>query len=249
MIEVVRPDTAEVPDSGPTVASRTVMVVGKLVQSACQELRRKLSEGGLLGESYTPTEFASACDIFHQLGGVLRVESQYQQPTGIEWDDKTYKGDAYATYAWAVYVAEVTVDLTTYETRVDRFWALQDAGKIIHPVMAAGQIEGGVAQGIGLALYEKVVWKEGRMQNAQMTNYIMPTSLDVPDIYVEFDDRATRLGTPVAHGPRGAKGIGELPLDGSAPAVASAVQHATGVLCGAVPMTPEDLMQALEAAR
>ena len=249
MIEVVRPDTAEVPDSGPTVASRTVMVVGKLVQSACQELRRKLSEGGLLGESYTPTEFASACDIFHQLGGVLRVESQYQQPTGIEWDDKTYKGDAYATYAWAVYVAEVTVDLTTYETRVDRFWALQDAGKIIHPVMAAGQIEGGVAQGIGLALYEKVVWKEGRMQNAQMTNYIMPTSLDVPDIYVEFDDRATRLGTPVAHGPRGAKGIGELPLDGSAPAVASAVQHATGVLCGSVPMTPEDLMQALEAAR
>jgi CO/xanthine dehydrogenase Mo-binding subunit len=112
----------------------------------------------------------------------LRVESQYQQPTGIEWDDKTYKGDAYATYAWAVYVAEVTVDLTTYETRVDRFWALQDAGTIIHPVMAAGQIEGGVAQGIGLALYEKVVWKEGRMQNAQMTNYIMPTSLDVPDI-------------------------------------------------------------------
>ena len=107
----------------------------------------------------------------------------------------------------------------------------------------------GVAQGIGLALYEKVVWKEGRMQNAQMTNYIMPTSLDVPDIYVEFDDRATRLGTPVAHGPRGAKGIGELPLDGSAPAVASAVQHATGVLCGSVPMTPEDLMQALEAAR
>lgn len=249
MIEVVRPDTAEVPDSGPTVASRTVMVVGKLVQSACQELRRKLSEGGLLGESYTPTEFASACDIFHQLGGVLRVESQYQQPTGIEWDDKTYKGDAYATYAWAVYVAEVTVDLTTYETRVDRFWALQDAGTIIHPVMAAGQIEGGVAQGIGFALYEKVVWKEGRMQNAQMTNYIMPTSLDVPDILVEFDDRATRLGTPAAHGPRGAKGIGELPLDGSAPAVASAVQHATGVLCGAVPMTPEDLMQALEAAR
>ena len=110
-------------------------------------------------------------------------------------------------------VAEVTVDLTTYETRVDRFYALQDAGRIIHPVLAAGQIEGGVAQGVGMALYEKVVWKDGRMQNAQMTNYIMPTSLDVPDIYVEFDDRATRLGTPVAHGPRGAKGIGELPLE------------------------------------
>ncbi len=249
MVEVVRPDTAEVPDSGPTVASRTVMVVGKLVHSACLSLRQKLREAGLLGESYTPTEFASACGIFYQLGGTLRVESQYQQPEGIVWDDKKYRGDAYATYAWAVYVAEVTVDLTTYETRVDRFWAVQDAGKIVNPVLAAGQIEGGVAQGVGFALYEKVVWNEGRMQNAQMTNYIMPTSLDVPEIFVDFDDRATRMGTAAPHGPKGAKGIGELPLDGSAPAVVSAVQHATGVLVTSVPMTPEDLMQAVETAR
>lgn len=249
MIEIIRPDTAEVPDSGPTVASRTVMIVGKLVHNACLELRRKLSEGGLLGESYTAEEFAAACGIFHQLGGPLRVESQYQQPAGIEWDDKKYRGDAYATYAWAVYIAEVTVDLTTYETRVDRFYALQDAGRIIHPVLAAGQIEGGVAQGVGMALYEKVVWKDGRMQNAQMTNYIMPTSLDVPDIFVEFDDRATRLGANQPHGPRGAKGIGELPLDGSAPAVASAVHHATGAPIDAVPMTPEDLMLAMETVR
>jgi CO/xanthine dehydrogenase Mo-binding subunit len=249
MIEIIRPDTAEVPDSGPTVASRTVMIVGKLVHNACLELRRKLSEGGLLGESYTAEEFAAACGIFHQLGGPLRVESQYQRPAGIEWDDKKYRGDAYATYAWAVYIAEVTVDLTTYETRVDRFYALQDAGRIIHPVLAAGQIEGGVAQGVGMALYEKVVWKDGRMQNAQMTNYIMPTSLDVPDIFVEFDDRATRLGANQPHGPRGAKGIGELPLDGSAPAVASAVHHATGAPIDAVPMTPEDLMLAMETVR
>ena len=249
LIEVVRPDTAEVPDSGPTVASRTVMVVGKLVHSACLALRQKLQEAGLVGESYTAAEFVSACGIFHQLGGVLRVESQYQQPAGIEWDDKKYRGDAYATYAWAVYVAEVTVDLTTYETRVDRFWAVQDAGKIINPVLAAGQIEGGVAQGVGFALYEKVVWQAGRMQNAQMTNYIMPTSLDVPDIFVEFDDRATKMGTATPNGPKGAKGIGELPLDGSAPAVISAVQHATATAVAAVPMTPEDLMQAVETAR
>jgi len=143
----------------------------------------------------------------------------------------------------------VTVDLTTYETRVDRFWAVQDAGKIINPVLAAGQIEGGVAQGVGFALYEKVVWQAGRMQNAQMTNYIMPTSLDVPDIFVEFDDRATKMGTATPNGPKGAKGIGELPLDGSAPAVISAVQHATATAVAAVPMTPEDLMQAVETAR
>lgn len=87
------------------------------------------------------------------------------------------------------------------------------------------------------------------MQNAQMTNYIMPTSLDVPDIFVEFDDRATRTGADAPNGPRGAKGIGELPLDGSAPAVISAVHHATGLMIPAIPMTPEDLLQALETAR
>ena len=108
---------------------------------------------------------------------------------------------------------------------------------------------GGVAQGVGFALYEKVVWQAGRMQNAQMTNYIMPTSLDVPDIFVEFDDRATKMGTATPNGPKGAKGIGELPLDGSAPAVISAVQHATATAVAAVPMTPEDLMQAVETAR
>src|SRR6185369_12680680 len=126
-------------------------------------------------------------------------------------------------YAWAVYVAEVTVDLVTYETRVDDFVALQEVGKVIHPVLAAGQIEGGVAQAIGFALYEDVVWRDGRMANAQMTNYIMPTSMDLPPIRVYFEER------PYAYGPGGAKGIGELPMDGVAPAIANAISYAMGV--------------------
>lgn len=243
-IEIVRPDTSEVPNSGPTVASRTVMVVGGLVGKACANLAAMLRDAGLLPEGHTPEQFAAACASYHQRFGSLRAESQYQQPPGIEWDDKRYRGDAYATYAWACYIAEVEVDLVTCESWVTDFFALQEIGRVVHPVLAAGQIEGGVAQAVGYALSEKVVWKEGRMQNGQMTNYIMPTSLDVPDIRVEFFEPGS--------GPEGrakgvSKGIGELPMDGTAPAILAAVEQATGVTVRHIPMTPEDLMQALVA--
>jgi len=136
----------------------------------------------------------------------------------------------------------VSVDTATFETRVDDFVAVQEVGKVIHPVLAAGQIEGGVAQAIGYALYEHVVWRDGRMANAQMTNYIMPTSMDLPPIRVYFEER------PYAYGPFGAKGIGELPMDGVAPAIANAIEHAMGVRVDRIPITPEVLMSACEAA-
>jgi CO/xanthine dehydrogenase Mo-binding subunit len=113
---------------------------------------------------------------------------------------------------------------------------------VIHPVLAAGQIEGGVAQGIGYALYENVVWQEGRMVNCQMTNYIIPTSMDVPPIRVYFEEM------PYDGGPAGAKGIGELPLDGTAPAIVNAIENATGANITRIPVTPEVLMEALESA-
>jgi len=109
-------------------------------------------------------------------------------------------------------------------------------------VLAAGQIEGGVAQGIGWALYENVVWERGRMVNAQMTNYIIPTAADVPPIRVAFAE------TPYAGGPGGAKGIGELPMDGPAPAIVNAIAHATGVRLRHVPVVPETMMAALDEA-
>ena len=102
--------------------------------------------------------------------------TQYKQPPNINWDDEKYQGDAYGAFAWAIYIAEVAVDTRTYEVKLEDFVALQEVGKVIHPVLAAGQIEGGVAQGIGYALYEQVVWKDGRMANGQMTNYMMPTA-------------------------------------------------------------------------
>jgi CO/xanthine dehydrogenase Mo-binding subunit len=241
-VELAPPDTAMVPNSGPTVASRTAMVVGKLVEGAALGLRETLVAAGLLGEGGGREAFRAACRAHHERLGPLRAVSRYQPPPGVRWDDMKYQGDAYGAYAWAVYVAEVSVDTLTYETRVDDFVAVQEVGRVLHPVLAAGQIEGGVAQAIGWALYEDVVWEDGRMVNAQMTNYIMPTAADVPPIRVEL------LEQPYAHGPGGAKGIGELPMDGPAPAIANAIAHATGVRVRRIPVTPEVLMAALEAA-
>jgi len=242
-IVVVRPDTAAVPNSGPTVASRTVMIVGGLVGDACRALRGLLREGGGLPDSYTAAEFATAAATYIGRHGALKASAQYQPSPDVQWDDKAYRGDAYATYAWAVYVAEVEVDLLTYETRVLDFVAVQEVGKVVHPVLAAGQIEGGVAQGIGYALYEKVVWREGRMANGQMTNYIMPTSVDVPPIRVDF----VEVENPRLRGPRGAKGIGELPLDGTAPAILNAIAQATGLRVNHIPLLPEDLFAIAQA--
>lgn len=239
-IEIVQPDTGRVPNSGPTVASRTSMIVGKLVESAVREIQQKLFDSGDLKPGYLTNDFATACHQYIANKGQLQSLAKYEHPRDLHWDDEHYQGDAYGAYAWAVYVAEVFVDMRTAEVHVQDFVAVQEVGKVINPVLAAGQIEGGVAQGIGFALYENVVWQEGRMVNGQMTNYVMPSSMDVPPIRVYFEE------IPYAGGPAGAKGIGELPLDGTAPAIANAIAHATGADITRIPVTPEALMEMLE---
>jgi CO/xanthine dehydrogenase Mo-binding subunit len=240
-IEIMQPDTAHVPNSGPTVASRTTMIVGKLVESAARAVQHALLASGFLKPGYGTEDFADGCREYIGKFGALQALVKYQHPPDLHWDDQRYQGDAYGTYAWAAYVAEVSVDTRTAEVRVEDFVAVQEVGKVINPVLAAGQIEGGVAQGIGFALYENVVWQEGRMVNGQMTNYIMPTSMDVPPIRVFFEEN------PYARGPAGAKGIGELPLDGTAPAVANAIANATGADIRRIPITPEALLEILES--
>ncbi len=237
-VDIAPADTSVVPNSGPTVASRTVMVVGKLVQSAARGIQQTLITSGLLREGYSRDEFCRACAEYVADRGEFKSWARYEPPPGILWDDEKYRGEAYAAYAWAVYVAEVTVDLTTYSVKVDDFVALQEVGKVLHPVLARGQITGGVAQGIGYALYEKVLWQDGRMQNGQMTNYIMPTSADLPPIRVYFEE----LGNE--HGAFGAKGIGELPMDGPAPAIVSAIEDALGIGFNSIPLLPEDIFEA-----
>ncbi len=249
---VAQPDTSVVPNSGPTVASRTAMIVGKLIERASESLLASLapylahphatadfdySVACDVPATYTPADFKRAARAYLAERGPLVAQARYESPGNIFWDDDKYKGDAYPTYAWAVYVAEVAVDTLTWSATVTDFHALQEVGKVMHPVLAKGQIEGGVAQGIGYALYEKCVYVDGLMRNNQMTNYIMPTSADLPPIHVHFEE------TPSIHGPDGAKGIGELPMDGPAPAILNAIEHATGISFTEIPLLPEDIFE------
>ncbi len=234
LIVVAEPDTSRVPNSGPTVASRTTMIVGKLVERACKNL---VSIVGAEGAS-----LPGAIRAWHKANpnGRLIGRAKYKAPEHVHWDEATYRGDAYACYAWAVHVADVEVDLRTYAVRVCDYVALQEVGRVVHPTMAAGQIRGGVAQGIGWALTEDVVLEDGAMVNARLSNYTIPTSDDLPPIRVFFEEK------PLPYGPGGAKGIGELPMDGPAPAVINAVCHALGTQINRIPLTPERLMAHLE---
>ncbi|HEX9149686.1 MAG TPA: molybdopterin cofactor-binding domain-containing protein, partial [Thermoanaerobaculia bacterium] len=222
-VEVEAADTARVPDSGPTVASRTCMVVGKILERCAIEIRQKLGK-------------MSAREYLSRYGSLV-VTKEYAGPDGLYWDDETYRGDAYGAFGWGCDVVEVERDPVTFEIRPMRVTTVQDIGKAIHPILAGGQIEGGTAQGLGYALLEEVAMRDGRMANAQLTNYIVPTTLDTPDI------DATILENPYEHGPYGAKGVGEMPIDGPAPAVVNALRS-LGLDVREIPATPERVMAA-----
>ena len=224
---VATPDTANVPDSGPTVASRTCMVVGGLLKACAEELVVRL-------DGLTPSAYL-------RRHGPLRVTRQYEPPPGVLWDDATYRGDAYATYGWGCDVVEVVLDPVTYEVRPTRVTAVVEIGRAINPLMVAGQVEGATAQGLGYALLEEVVMREGRMANAQLTNYLVPTTLDTPPIDV------TILESPCRQGPFGAKGVGEMPMSGPGPAVANAVLH-LGLDVRSLPITPEKVLECVSSS-
>jgi CO/xanthine dehydrogenase Mo-binding subunit len=233
------PDTGIIPDSGPTVASRTSMVVGRLIQRAGAQLVEMLREHAGLPEHFTREDFFAASERYRAAHGEVVSFCRYEAPPDIYWDDETYRGEAYGAYAWSVQIAQVAVDTVTYSAEVEEFWSVQEVGRVLNPVLAGGQVEGGIAQGIGYALYEKVVWQNGHMANNQMTNYIMPTAEDVPPIHIFFEE------IPFAYGAFGAKGIGELPHDGPAPAILNAIRDATGVSFTAIPLLPEDVFAKL----
>jgi CO/xanthine dehydrogenase Mo-binding subunit len=221
-VEVAEPDTAAVVDSGPTVASRTSMIVGGLLRRGAEEIKERLA-----GRS--PRAYLKKL-------GPLRVTRSYEPPPGPGWDQENYRGNAYATYAWACNVVEVRLDRVTAEVRPTRVTAVAEIGRALNPTLAAGQVEGGTAQALGWALLEDVALRDGRVANAQLTNYLIPTSLDVPPIDV------TLLEAPSPHGAFGAKGLGELPMDGPAPAVANALRS-LGLDVRSLPITPEKVLE------
>ncbi|HUV68503.1 MAG TPA: xanthine dehydrogenase family protein molybdopterin-binding subunit [Terracidiphilus sp.] len=236
-------DTGLVPNSGPTVASRTVMVVGRLIERAGKQLVAMLRDQAGLGTNFTREQFFAACDRLRSAQGKVVSLVRYEAPPGIFWDDQKYQGEAYPSYAWSIHMAQVAVDMVTFSAEVEEFWAVQEVGRVLNPVLATGQIEGGIAQGIGYALYEKVLLQNGHMANNQMTNYIIPTAEDVPPIHVYFEE------IPFQYGGYGAKGIGELPHDGPAPAIVNAIKDATGVSFHSIPLLPEDLFAEFAACQ
>jgi CO/xanthine dehydrogenase Mo-binding subunit len=245
-VETFDPDTALVPDSGPTVASRTVAIVGRIVQDAALALDRALSAhaGRPPGRRWVVRDFENACRSYLESGGDPFFFARFANPSNQKFDDASYRGEAYAAYAWAATVVEVEVDLATFEVVVRDVVSAQEIGRAIHPRLAEGQLEGGIAQALGWGLFEEVVLRDGRMANGQFTNYILPTAVDTPPIDLVLLER------PWAHGPFGAKGIGELPMDGGAPAVVNAIADALGVDLDRIPATPERIATAwFEAAK
>ncbi len=229
-------DTAQVPDSGPTVASRTTMVVGSVVQSCAKKLRLALqAETGLASNNFAELLAARNSDA------VLKVEHVYEPDASIRWNDADYSGDAYPTYGWSANIVDLEVDPDTGEIRYLRLVTATDVGRAIHPVLVSGQIEGGALQALGWANLEEVVRDQhGCMRNDRLTNYIIPTSLDAPEMVTRL------IEVPYAAGPFGAKGVGELPLDAPAAAAAAALEQALGLVLDDLPMTPERVLLAME---
>ena len=166
----------------------------------------------------------------------------YEVDENIRWNPDTYEGDAYPTYGWACTVVDLRVDLDTGEVVYDRCITATDVGRALNPQLASGQIEGGSLQALGWATQEEVVLDaRGCMRNDRLTNYIIPTALDAPEMVTRL------IEIPFAGGPFGAKGIGEIPMDGPAAAVAQAIEAATRASLDHLPMTPERILLALEA--
>lgn len=249
------PDTGRVPDSGPTVASRTTMIVGGNVAHALEELVAKVvswwvethGDGGTPGEAPTVREgrlhtSAGPGPAFREVArdylaemGSLEITRRHQPPRWQEFDETTYRGAAYPAYAWGADVVEVEMDPDTLAVRPVKATAVCEVGRAIHPRLCAGQIEGGTLQAVGWALCEEVKLEDGRYLNDRLATYILPTTLDSPEIEVVL------LEKPWDGGYLGAKGVGELPMDGGASAVAQAIENAAGLRVSEIPATPEKL--------
>lgn len=240
-VRIAEQNTSRVPDSGPTVASRTCMVVGQLVDSAARKLRARIQDWAAKQDMAAKPIGHMAEMMSLDRGRELVESAQYEPPPGIQWDDDTYTGSAYPVYGWAACLVDVAVDPDTYEVTVERCIHAVDVGKAIHPIIVEGQIQGGTLQALGWALLENVVYDKGRVANANMTNCIVPTFADTPELEVMLVEE------PYPFGPYGAKGVGEIPMDGPAAAVASAVEDALGAAFDELPVSPERIERTLNA--
>ncbi len=231
------PDTAMVPDSGPTVASRTTMVIGRTIEKCAAKFKTELEKFVKSSPKLAKAPFGEVAKAYFEAKGELKVIERYELPSWVRWDAENFRGDAYPAYSWACDVAEVEVDTETFEVNVEKMTIAFDPGKAVNPVLLEGQMEGGTLQALGFGLMEEMVYKGGRPLNSRLQTYIIPTVQDTPSFQVHI------VENPVSHGPQGAKGIGELPVDGGAPAIANAIYNAIGVRMTDLPITAEKLYE------
>ena len=215
-VEYLDPDTSKVVDSGPTAASRSTMVVGRLVERAAQEMKERWEEGD------------------------ITTEVEYEHPEGYPWDQATFRGDAYLGYGWGAVIVEVEADKLTNEIKTVGIWSSHEIGKAIDELIVHGQINGGIMQSLGYGAMEKLEVKNGRFKQKSMSDYVIPTSMDFPKQFYHIQDN------PYPWGPYGAKGMGELVFNGASAAYVDAVERALNTRFNAIPIPPEDIEEALK---
>ncbi|MCR5332888.1 MAG: xanthine dehydrogenase family protein molybdopterin-binding subunit [Bacilli bacterium] len=211
------PDTSIIPDSGPTAASRTIIIVGFLMEKAAKNLK-KIWKSGVRQEHIEP----------------------YVGPSYIKWDEETMQGDAYPSYAWGVNVVEVEFDPITYQIETKGVWSTYDVGRVVDERIAVGQADGGIVQGLGYGYMETMRCEKGRFRQRSLSDYIVPTAEDIPHMETAFIDN------PFIYGADGAKGMGELTLVGGAPAIALAIENAIGKKVNDIPCNPEYIMELMK---
>jgi CO/xanthine dehydrogenase Mo-binding subunit len=260
-VRVVAPDTDSAPESGPTVGSRSLTLMGNAILLAVKEIKGPLMQSAseLLE---TPVERLIAKDryIYDSANPDIRIELKeaarrsmgtgrrmmgqgWYTPPKASLDPRTGQGSPYFVYTYATQMAEVEVDTRTGEVELKKIVAAFDIGRAINPMLLEGQIDGGIGMGIGYALMEKVVIDQGVIQNLGLKDYLIPTALDVPEI------EPIILEKPNIHGPYGAKGIGEMPNIPTPAAINNAIANAIGARLYAVPIDSESVWTAMKETK
>ncbi|MFC2062211.1 xanthine dehydrogenase family protein molybdopterin-binding subunit [Elusimicrobiota bacterium] len=255
MIEILKPDTTRVPDSGPTVASRTTMMGGRAVMDAAGKIRDNLKkvaaeifgvkpfdisiEGNKYKSSDKEIEYVDLVREAYISREQMAAQGWYKLED-VSFDENDGQGDCYEVYSFSTNACEVEVDTETGEVTVTKFAAAHDIGKAIHFPSAEGQIQGGTVQAIGYALYENLCLEEGKILNPSFSGYTVPTSMDVCDVDPII------VESPYEKGPFGAKGLGEPPMVGPAAAITNAIYDAIGVRIRHLPCLPEDIIKELK---
>jgi CO/xanthine dehydrogenase Mo-binding subunit len=248
---LIGPDTALTPDAGKTSASRQTFVTGRAAQAAAHALRGKLLrlantgpdaqfelKDGLTVKEGSVRRIVSLSDLpVDAHGYALSAEESYDPPTKPL--DANGQGKPYAVYGYGAQMVELSVDTALGTIKLHKITAAHDLGRVINPLLAIGQIEGGIAQGLGMALMEEYI--PGRTEN--LHDYLIPTFGDVPPI------ESLLIEVPDPEGPYGAKGLGEHVLIPTAPAILNAITHATGACITQLPALPHRVLDAIRKAR